>query len=331
MNLKKYLISALLVGTLASLSVVRADDFADMKTALNQSIATLIAKYEAQIQALQTENQQLKNQIASLQSATGGTTASTGTTTPTVTTPSVVTPVATTSAGTGVYAQIVAKINANLANILSENNLAGYSTIGLFEFINSDAFFMSLDDGNNPAGVTAFKTKILYKYDSALNLTKIGVFDLDYASQKYRTISGSNPYAGTTRTRVPNPGYKGKLLDATTATTSPTTTPTTTTTTTVAPTLANIQAAYNSNKILNALTLSDQYILSNPNDVTVLIIRYRSYYIVGKYDNSLAEIKKIEAIQGANFDRTIACDASVIAKISKNTTASTYYSAICKK
>jgi hypothetical protein len=96
-------------------------------------------------------------------------------------------------------------------------------------------------------------------------------------------------------------------------------------------TFAQIKTAYDSNKLLDALKLSDQYILKNPNDIEVLRIRYRSYYMVGKYDDSLAEIKKMETLQGTVFERTIACDAAVIGKIAKKTDISTYYSTICKK
>ncbi len=168
--------------------------------------------------------------------------------------------------------------------------------------------------------------------------TKIGLFDLDYASQKYRTLFGSNPYTKSARTRIQNPLYKGKLFETPTATntgsvinTTTTTTPAIITPASTEVTLTQIKAAYDKSKLLDAIKLSDVYIIKNPNDLDVLRIRYRSYYIIGKYENSLAEIKKIEGIQGTTFERTIACDAAVIGKIAKKTDISTYYSAICKK
>lgn len=127
-----------------------------------------------------------------------------------------------------------------------------------------------------------------------------------------------------------NPLYKGKLLDATAGVGSaPTSSVVDAVVTEV--TLAQIQTAYSKSKLLDALKLSDVYIAKNPNNLDVLRIRYRSYYIIGKYDDSLAEIKKIETIQGTAFERTIACDAAVIGKIAKKTDVSTYYSALCKK
>ena len=183
--------------------------------------------------------------------------------------------------------------------------------------------------------MTAFKTKILYTFDTNGVFTKIGIFDLDYASQKYRTLLGTNPFAKSARTRVPNAGYKGKLFDAIVATSTGTTTssgiitPSLPVTTEV--TVAQIKAAYDKTKLLDAIKLSDTFIVNTPNNIEVLRIRYRSYYIIGKYDNSLSEIKKIEELQASAFERTIACDAAVIGKIAKKPDISTYYSAICKK
>lgn len=96
-------------------------------------------------------------------------------------------------------------------------------------------------------------------------------------------------------------------------------------------TFAQVKAAYDNTKLLDALKLSESYILKDPSNIDVLRIRYRSYYIIGKYDESLAEIKKMETIQGSSFERTIACDAAVIGKIAKKTEVSSYYGTICKK
>ncbi|PJC56870.1 hypothetical protein CO024_00755, partial [Candidatus Gracilibacteria bacterium CG_4_9_14_0_2_um_filter_38_7] len=207
---KKQIISLIFVEILTSISLVRADDISDTKTVLTNAVTKLIQTYEARIQALETENTTLKQELASLK---GTSTTTTGTGIIPSVPPSNTTP--TTATGTDTYSQIINKINSNLSSILTENKLPAYTAIGLFEFISPNAFFISLDDGNNPSGVTAFKTKILYKYDSALNFVKAGVFDLDYTNQRYVTIFGSNPYSTVTRTRVKNPSYRGKLLEST--------------------------------------------------------------------------------------------------------------------
>lgn len=326
---KKNILALTCVWIISLQLPVFADDLSDMKALLNDTVTKLIQKYEARIQSLETENNNLKQEINTLKGATIAPVV-----TPLVSsTPALPVAIPATS-NSGAYNSVIKQVNTNLNSILSENNLPAYSTVGLFEFMEPNAVFVSFDDGNNPAWVTAFKSKILYTFDTNMVFTKIGLFDLDYASQKYRTLFGSNPYAKSARTRVQNPLYKGKLFDTVTSTgttvTSASITPANTTASTEV-TLAQIKTAYDKTKLLDAIKLSDVYIVKNPNDLDVLRIRYRSYYIIGKYENSLTEIKKIEGIQGPTFERTIACDAAVIGKIAKKTEVSTYYSAICKK
>lgn len=199
-----------------------------------------------------------------------------------------------------VYTKIVNKINASLPAILAEHNLSASGAVGLFEFIEPNGFFISIDDGKNPAGITAFKTKIAFTYDANLNFTKVGVFDLDYTVERYKTVFGTNPYTKSTRIRIQNPLYKGKLLEMVPVSTpvSSATTPTTASTpVTTDVTFSQIKALYDKNKLLDVIKLSEGYMTKNPNDAEMLKLRYRSYYIVGKYTESLDEVKKIETLQ----------------------------------
>lgn len=325
---RKNILAIALVGITALQLPVFADDISDMKVSLNNTMVTLIQKYEARILELQTENSSLKQQILSLRGS--GTITINAPVTNTITTAPVIAPG---SSRSDIYNAVIKQANNNLSAILSENNLPAYSAIGLFEFIEPNAVFLSLDDGKNPAEVTAFKTKIVYTFDNNLVFTRVGLFDLDYTSWKYRTLFGSNPYTKSTRVRLENPSYKGRLLEliAANATGSGVVL---TTSGSIAPTevtFAQIKTAYGKNKNLDVLKMSEEYILKNPNDAEVLKMRYRSYYFISKYDNALAEIKKIETIQGTAFEKTIACDAAVIGKIAKKTDVSAYYSTICKK
>ena len=93
------------------------------------------------------------------------------------------------------YDTIISNMNSSLPQILLSNKITATGSIGLFEFIAPKNFFISLDDGKNPIGVTAFKTKVLFEYDSNMNLKVIGVFALDYSSSRYATIFGSNPFS----------------------------------------------------------------------------------------------------------------------------------------
>ncbi len=339
---RKAIISILFIGVLSLSFPVFADDISDMKGLLNDTITKLTQKYEAQILSLQAENTAFKQELASLR-GTGAIVIQTVDKAPTAIpvatqakTPATKRTITAAMTKTDIYNTVIAQVNENIGDILSENNLPAYTAIGLFEFIEPNAFFISLDDGKNPAGVAAFKTKIAYTFDNNLTLTKKGVFNLDYASQRYITTFGSNPYIQSVRTRIANPTYKGKLLNPATINNTANTTIQNTPSPTVSVITGDviftqIKTAYDNTKLLDALKLSESYILKDPNNIDVLRIRYRSYYIIGKYEESLAEIKKMETIQGSNFERTIACDAAVIGKIAKKTDVSSYYSAICKK
>jgi hypothetical protein len=68
------------------------------------------------------------------------------------------------------YNKLIDKMNDSAKDIYSNNDLKESSSIGLFEFIEPNSFFISIDDKNNPANEKAFKKKLLYSYDADLNL-----------------------------------------------------------------------------------------------------------------------------------------------------------------
>lgn len=353
MVLKKRLAAAAAIAVFS----IPAVSFAALETGalrvdINDAIQRLVNKYEARISELEAENAKLKNELAAIKgttpAATVAPTVSSGSTAVKPAAETKPTAVAATGASTGNadYDALIKSTNASLGSILKENGLPETAQLGLFEFVNGQkAFFVSIDDGKNPAGVTAFKTKILFTYDASLKTTVSGVFDLNYDVQRYVTVFGNNPYASVTRTRVKNPAYTGKLLEETTSAPAPTgtssassatTTTTSSSTTTVSGevTAKTVRAAYDKNKLADAIRLANAYLAQNPNDVEILTVRYRSLYITGKYAESLKDVAAIEAIQGSKFDCTIAKDAAFIAKSAKDTAAASKYAAIvtaCKK
>lgn len=200
---------------------------------------------------------------------------------------------------------VIAKITSDFPRVLKDHDLPTDTQMGVFEFVNgTGAVFVSLDDEKNPEGVTAFKNKILYRYDASGKIAVMGVFDLDYASQKYRTLSGSNPFGGSVRTKVKNPSYKGKLLDLPTTSTSvssvvPTITPSAPVTISIPTNVSakEVRSAYDKNKLKDAVSLANVYLKKIPNDTEILTIRYRSLYILGKYADSLKDVQTIESLQ----------------------------------
>ncbi len=344
--MKKFLvlISLLSLGLGANQAFAATGDVSDVQSAVLQSLTKLVQSYEGRLTTLEDEVNRLRIENESLRARLG-----TGTivTKPTVTTPAVE---AAKTPQELKYNAIMSNINVDLMKILTDNNLTATGSIGLFEFIEPDAFFISIDDGANPAGVTAFKTKILFKYDANLKLTTVGVFSLDYASGRYVTLKGSNPYTTGTRIRVKNPAYKGKLLEEKTPTTTdgtitatkptsptvtiPPTTPATGTGSTDVATLDAIRKAYEKNKLGPAVELATSYLAQNPGNVEVLTIRARSYYIIGNLESAIVDIKSIYAIQKDAIDCGIVNDgarAEKSLKGAKGTAITDIQTAKCKK
>lgn len=334
-------------------SVVSADNVATTPDAIIVNLQNLVKRYWETIMSLQAENVKLKDEIAALKTwgastqTNQTTTASSWTSTVAATTPtapSTNTWSTTKASSVDKYNKLVDKINSMSQSIFKDNGLSSGSTIWLFEFIEPSNFFISIDDKQNPAWVTAFKRKILYSYDSSLNLDVVGIFDLDYKSQYYITKYWKNPFARTSRIRVKNPLYTGKLLEEATATTTASTSSSssvssTSTASTVSSsasvptnvTLDEIKKAYNNNKILDALKYSNEYIKTDPNNMDVAKIRYRSFYILWKYSDSLQEIQKLEQLSSWNLDKVVACDWKIIAKLVKNNDLYQKYWDICAK
>lgn len=93
--------------------------------------------------------------------------------------------------------------------------------------------------------------------------------------------------------------------------------------------MTEIQKAYNEKRYLSVISLSNTYLLTNNPTADLLRMRYRTFFIIGKYTDSLAEIQKIQTLQGT-LERTIACDAQVIATYSKDQKLIDSYTKICK-
>lgn len=337
--------------SMPAFSYAETTDPAVIKADVLDAITRLVKRYEARIAELETENAKLKAENAALktgknavETAKPQAPAATGTVSSAPATPSKPAAV-TTGSGTGnaEYDAIIKDLNANFVDVLRENGLPGSSQLGLFEFVQGKrAVFVSIDDGKNPPGVTAFKTKILFSYDADLVTSVAGVFDLNYDVQKYKTVFGSNPYSTAVRIKIKNPAYKGKLLDeaapaASTAGTSvgaaasSSATPVKTPVSAANATAKDVRAAYDKNKLKDAVTLADAYLAKNPDDVEILTIRYRSLYILGRFADSLKDVQAIERVQGSSFDCTIAKDAAFIAKSAKNADLAAKYGAMCKK
>ena len=93
--------------------------------------------------------------------------------------------------------------------------------------------------------------------------------------------------------------------------------------------IADILKAYSEKKYLSTISLSNVYLEKNPPTIEILNVRYRTYFIIGKFTESLAELAKMEKLGG--LDRQTACNAQVIATYSKNQSLIDKYTTACKK
>lgn len=163
-----------------------------------------------------------------------------------------------------------------------------------------DYVFADIVIGTGTTGI--YDIKILYQFEKTEYKRKlIGIFDYDSATGRYKTRTGSNPFGGVTRVFVRDPYFAGVVTPPPTvvtsssgATTPVVTTPTTTASGTSTVTMADISQAYNEKRYLTTISLSNTYLTFAKPTTELLSIRYRTYFIIGKYAESLTEIAKLE-------------------------------------
>lgn len=236
----------------------------------------------------------------------------------------------------------IARIQTEWKDIRNAYKLPENANIGGYEFVQKDAndhVFVDIVFGTGTTGI--YDAKILYQYDKSTFKRKlIGFFEYNTTTGKYTTKSGTNPFAGVTRTFIRDPYFSGATSVPSTATASSSTTtnntpnPVANTGSTNTPTgtstvlMTDIEKAYTEKRYLSVISLSNSYLTANTATYELLRIRYRTYFIIGKYTESLAEIAKIQAM--GKLDKQTACDAQVIATYGKDTTLVSKYSAVCK-
>lgn len=228
------------------------------------------------------------------------------------------------------YGGFIKKAQNDWSGIVSAYKFNSGAYIWGFEFVkqwnDNHAFIDIVYDPKAWTGI--YDAKILYEYNTDTFQRKlIGLFEFDRTAWLYKTKTGNNPYPGVQRTFIANPYIKGVASVITSSNTG--------TTSVIASgstvTLANIEKAYSDKRYLSVISLSNSYLAVNPATVDILRIRYRTYFIIGKYTESLTEIGKIEDLQLGKLDKAVACDAQVIATYSSNNTLIDKYTKLCAK
>jgi len=232
------------------------------------------------------------------------------------------------------YAGFVARIHTEWDGIKWAYKLPESSYIGWYEFVKQwwdNHVFVDIIYDKSKA-INAYDAKILYEYNTSTFQRKlIGFFEYNRTTGFYVTKSGTNPFAGVPRVFVRDPKVDSAPIPPTatawmsqTGTTNTTTVPSTPNN---IPSLADIEKAYSDKRYLSVISLSNTYLTVNPATYDLLRMRYRTFFIIGNYDDSLAEIAKIESMWQLSL---VACDAQVIATYSKNTALLTKYTNACK-
>jgi hypothetical protein len=325
--------------------VFATDTTTDTDTVLNQT-KSVLDQYAKRIKSLEVENQFLREEMAKAgikipltiftgamnQTSTGIVSANTWTTNPTITGSS---NTAINIDAVGLYGErygnFIKKTQNDWSWIVSAYKINTGAYIWGFEFVkqwnDNHAFIDIVYDPKAWTGI--YDAKILYEYNTDTFQRKlIWLFEFDRTAWLYKTKTGNNPYPGVQRTFIANPYIKSTSPVLATSSNTGTTSVIASGSTV---TLANIEKAYSDKRYLSVISLSNSYLAVNPATVDILRIRYRTYFIIGKYTESLTEIGKIEDLQLGKLDKAVACDAQVIATYSSNNTLIDKYTKLCAK
>lgn len=349
--MKKYIILALILAVPTQVMASTTMTSSEAESMVAQ-MKTILDQYASKIQALEMENALLKTEISKagikipLSLYSGSTMQTSPTSNNTSATGTVISSSGNTTTGTGLsssitenlkinfgtkYTGFITRIHAEWAWIQWAYKLPKTAYIWGYEFIkqwsDNNVFVDIVYD--IATATNAYDAKILYEYNTGTYQRKlIWFFEFDRTTGYYKTRSGNNPFAGVARTFVQDP-LATKSVIPTTVLTGSTNTGSQVNTNPQIPTLAEIEKAYSDKRYLSVISLSNTYLTVNSATYDLLRIRYRTYFIIGKYTESLGEIAKIETIW--SMSSTVACDAKVIATYSKDQSLISKYTALCKK
>lgn len=233
------------------------------------------------------------------------------------------------------YAGFIRKIHNDWMAIKSAYKMPSNAFIWGYEFVkqgkDNHVFVDIVYTWSTASGI--YDAKILYEYHTGTFQRKlVGFFEFNKATGYYLTRTGNNPFAWVQRIFVSDPSLVGTMMAPVTASGGASLTQVISSSSTSSvlpiPTIADIEKAYGDKRYLTVISLSNTYLQSNPTTADLLRIRYRTFFIIGKYNESLSEIGKIESL--GKLDKAVACDAQVIATYSKSQDLIDRYTKICK-
>lgn len=244
-----------------------------------------------------------------------------------------------------VYAGMIERMQREWKAVRENYRFPAWAIIWEYEFVNTGAVRWVFVDVIFSWGVLSgsYDAKLLYHYD-AMNYERklVWLFIFDSKTRRYITVKWSNPYTVSERTKIRSPylsqyltlawekeeNMKNRSSTGTSWVKTGATFSWTQSWSTSWSWLDAVYTAYKEKRYLSVVSLSNEYLVHNTATLELLKTRYRSYFIIGKYKESLAEIQKIQEMYSP-LEKTVACDGSVIASYAKNTTLSSQYKSIC--
>lgn len=243
------------------------------------------------------------------------------------------------------YAGMIERMNREWKAVRENYRFPEWAIIWEYEFVNTGSTRGVFVDVIFSGGVLSgsYDAKLLYHYDPTSYERKlVWLFVYDAKTKRYITVKWNNPYTVGERTKIRSPYLSMSLIPATpvrnsslsgntgtiSVKTGSSNTWTLSWTSTSSSWLESINTAYKEKRYLSVISLSNEYLNVNTPTLDLLKTRYRSYFIIWKYKESLAEIQKIQEMYSP-LEKTVACDGSVIASYAKNTALSSQYKSIC--
>lgn len=234
------------------------------------------------------------------------------------------------------------QIHKDWENIKPFYKIRPQAVIGGYEFVqsgnNDNVYVDILYYGNTLSG--SYDAKLLYQFDkNTFKRTLVGFFVFDRNTGWYITKKGKNPFSKENRQFVADPYLvrtppilsipENANIDVntsgniTTQNPSVNTQPQNTVKGKDTNLLSQIRQAYTEDKYTLVLAKTDEYLKKFGNNLEVLSIRYRTYFIIAQYDKALAIIKNME--NKGQMSNRIACDAYAIATYAKKTALASKY------
>lgn len=295
-------------------------------TQLVEKMQQLLNQYSDRIRSLEAENNMLRNLMAkhNIQiplEEYNKILSSTGTIT---TAPTIVSSIGTNFANlTDLQRWFINQMKSDWIDVRNAYWMPYDAQIGWYEFVkNEQQNNVYLDVIYwNWTPEWAWNAKLLYEFDKTTFKRKlIGFFEYNTEKKVYITKKWNNKFAWVERQIIREVITPIKNNANTIA---PSTPVVNVNDNNVSEIEKRLLSLYEQKKYQELINQSNEILKNNSSTYNIFVYRYRSYFVLGQYQNALNEIEKMQKSSLANAK--IYCDASVIAQYAKNNSLADSY------